>query len=215
MGAPLSADALGIPLTLLLLRVGNVSAYGEDAAGLRIARPLWIDVVDPSTGAVVQSLPLPTRRSGAHAACTTSIARLDMLPRFAPGSIALQFVALPCFDAEAGVDMIPDSYFAPRGYSGAWVHPRRVIANVRYDGTVDSRTMLSADACGAAVPTSSVLLNSGIFVVSTHQFADAPHSAYARCGLRAVTVGSTGADEISMTANPPTEDVGFVFEFFQ
>lgn len=196
---------------------GSESGFGTPGSGgssrvaidLDIARPVFFDALDLSTGQVIKSVSMPTARAVrnlvTHFRCTQSLGTMWAPMHADPNSIdKASFILLPCYDAAPYADVLSPRYVPPVRVVPsnpalppymAPSAPHRVIARVMADMAPDTRTILNPDVCDVARLTSVVTAGGARFVVTTHPLDDVPGLIAGRCGFRLVPFGNTLASD--------------------
>lgn len=189
---------------------------------LEVARPLFLDILDVVTGRILESIPLPTNQSvrpdvsgpAVYYRCTQSLG--GMSAQMQLSQLADQFLALPCYDAEPLVELLPMRYVQP-----SWINstvadepptrvPRavpRVIARIGADGIADTRTLLAEPEgeCAAARMSGAATSAGDRFLVTTKPLPDAPLELAGKCGLRNMPFGNSGGADV--VVNPDYADL--------
>lgn len=196
------------------------------AVDLDMARPVFFDALDLSTGQVIKSVPMPTARAVrelvTHFRCTQSLGDMSG-PMHADPSAGdrASYILLPCYDASPyssvlspryapPVRVVPSNPALPPYMAPAPAH--RVIARVMADMVPDTRTILNPDLCDVARITSVVTSSGSRFVVATHPLDDVPGPIAGRCGFRLVPFGNTQASDFLINeAFPVATSVELIF----
>lgn len=195
---------------------GSAAIAGGASRSMALARPLFVDGLEGQTGEVLGTVSMPATTADLDAApghrrCVGAFTSLEAKLRMSWHDAA--FAALPCFDAEAGVDLLQLGYDRDAAaLAGATIAsaPPAVIARFLVTGNVDTRTLLSSPAAGAgncsfAVPTGISLLppeaDSPGFFVASRPLAGAPPAAERACGIRLVKLWNNGTSDKLLPAD--------------
>lgn len=211
---------------------GGGSSSGGGGGGSRVAidldmaRPVFFDALDISTGQVIKSVPMPTARAVrnlvTHYRCTQSLGAMSAPMHADPSAVdKASYILLPCYDAPPytsvlspryapPVRVVPSNPALPPYMAPAAAH--RVIARIMADMSPDTRTILNPDVCDVARITSAVTAQGARFVVTTQPLEDVPGPIAGRCGFRLVPFGnSLAADFLITDAFPVATYVDLIF----
>lgn len=227
VGQRIGRDFFPSVTSVLLLRLGSINAsspsadYRDTLIGRR-PQPYFIDVLrlDGPTAPtanfsslLLATLPITSKRSGVHRACTAPFRSPRMWSKLQP-SVQSEFATMWCYDVPVDQKdaIIPDSLYPyPANESGAsspWVHSDRVVASIFGGGAIDTRTTLNA-ACRSSFVTGAQLADRQLgfmFYVSNMPFPDAGPEAYNKCGVLLVPLASAPEQGISLL-EPNRDDI--------
>jgi hypothetical protein len=145
------------PDTLLALRVGAADAGDELTIA---AAPVFLDVLNVSTGAVLRTIALPT--------ATIFLARQHAVTAYATSNAEGVVGA-----SGDGTRLVVTGYSAPPGReypaSESWSAVGRVVATVSCTGAIDSSTRVSDAWLGGGNIRSAATYDGSYFYVSTEQ----------------------------------------------
>lgn len=176
------------PSAVVVLRIGD----GVRAAGLHTARPLFTDVIDSGTGAVIASYPWrsATQTIGGvqQHRCTQSWSVNSNIQL----SADFRFLMVGCYDAAPYVDEL--SPWLPSNASTK--ASARIIGRMAADASVDSRTVVAASDCDEARLTGVASTSGEWMAVSTMPLTGT--SDPSRCSLRVVPFGNIGGGDYGL-----------------
>lgn len=136
----LSASALGAAFTNGNVIVTRISGSGG------VASAAFLDEYT-TTGALVQSIPLPTADAGGNQTCTMSVGANDGYLSFSTNN---QYLTFACHDAVVGVNATTGTH-------------ARVVARVDMNGVVDTTTQITNQGSGWS-PKSAVMNGNDIWM---------------------------------------------------